>query len=58
LAAISGKKFERLLDAGGALAARQVVGRQQQVVEHRKLREHAVPLDDMGEPGLDGIART
>ena len=53
-----GEQPEHLLDARGALAARQVVGRQQQVVEHRKLREHAVSFDDMREPCFHGIART
>ena len=53
-----GEEREHLLDARGALAARQVVGRQQQIVEHAKLREHPMSLDDMRKPRLDGIART
>ena len=52
-----GEQLKNLLDARGAFAARQAVGRQQQVVEHRKLREHAMSLDDMGKSGFDGIAR-
>jgi hypothetical protein len=53
-----GEEPERLLDARGALAARQVVDRQQQVVEHAKLRKHPMSLDDMRNTRLDGIART
>ena len=53
-----GEQPEHLLDTYRALAARQVVGREQQVVEHAKLRKHAVPLDDMREPAPDGLART
>ena len=32
--------------------------RQQQVVEHRKLRENAVSFDDVREPGFHGLAWT
>ena len=52
-----GEQGEHLLDTHGTLAAWQVVGRQQQVVEHAKLRKHAVSLDDMRKPAPDGIAR-
>ena len=53
-----GKQIERFLDARRALAAGQVVGGEQEVVEHRKLGEHAVSLDHMGEACFDDVART
>src|SRR5262249_55467502 len=53
-----GKQLEHVLDARGALAARQVVGRKQEVVEHRQLSEYAMSLDDMRKPALHSVAWT
>src|SRR6202048_759170 len=52
-----GEEPKRLFDARAMPAAWQVVGRQQQVVEHCKLREHAVSLDDVCETCFHGITR-
>ena len=52
-----GEQRQRLLDARGALAARQVVAGQQQVVGDGQLREHAVALDHVRQPGAHGRAR-
>ncbi len=51
------EEIERLVDAGGTLAARQVVAGERQIVGDRELGEDTVPLDDMGEPGLRDVAR-
>ncbi len=48
---------ERLLDARRALAARQVVGPQQQIVVHGLLREDAMSLDHVHQSRLRGFAR-
>jgi hypothetical protein len=52
-----GKLRPRFLDPRGALAARQVVARQQEIVGDGNLREHAMSFDDMHKPGARGLAR-
>jgi hypothetical protein len=52
-----GEEAERFLNARRALATRQVVGREPQVIEHALLGEHAMPLDHVREPGFCRFAR-
>ena len=52
-----GKIPERFLDARVALTSRQVVGREQQIVEHALLSEHAMSFDHVHESGLGRLAR-
>ena len=52
-----GKERQGFLDPRRALAARQVVARQQQIVGDGNLGEHAMAFDHMHEPGARGLAR-
>jgi len=50
------KERQRFLDPRGALAARQVVARRQQIVGDGNLGEHAMSFDDTHNPGARGVA--
>ena len=52
-----GEERERFVDPGRALSAREVVAREQQVVGDRELREDAMALDHVHEPGPGRLAR-